>query len=154
MSTLPTFYQHWLYSFREINKVSSYFASYLASYSFDQKIRYKFERTSRGHIKHIVKTNSTRNSLMLLQEIPHYNFTFEEIEHSTWQKCYLSGCFSYVTKSRIFKNLNLRRKVDRNFRGNLLKNHFRHLKFYSNLASWMAGRHCHLSLICKSNFLL
>ena len=29
--------------------------------------------------------------------------------------------FSYVTKSRIFKNLILRRKADRNFRGTFLK---------------------------------
>ena len=28
--------------------------------------------------------------------------------------------FSHVTKSRIFKDLNLRRKADRNFQGNLL----------------------------------
>ena len=40
--------------------------------------------------------------------------------------------FSYVTKSGIFKNLTLRKKANRNFRGNLLKNHFRHLKLYSN----------------------
>ena len=38
--------------------------------------------------------------------------------------------FSQVTKSRIFKNLNLRRKADCNFRGNLLEKHFRHLKLY------------------------
>ena len=36
--------------------------------------------------------------------------------------------FSNVTEN-IFKNLNLRKKVDRKFRGNSLKNHFRHLKF-------------------------
>ena len=40
--------------------------------------------------------------------------------------------FSHVTKSRIFKNLNLRKKADRNFRGTFLKNRFRHLKLYSN----------------------
>ena len=39
---------------------------------------------------------------------------------------------SHVTKRRIFKTLNLRRKADRNFRSNLLENHFRHLKLYSN----------------------
>ena len=37
-----------------------------------------------------------------------------------------------VTKSRIFKILNLTKKSDRNFRGTFLKNHFRHLKLYSN----------------------
>ena len=31
-----------------------------------------------------------------------------------------------MTKSRIFKNLNLRKKADRNFRGTFLKNRFRH----------------------------
>ena len=35
-------------------------------------------------------------------------------------------------KSRIFKNLNLREKADRNFRRTFLKNRFRHLKLYSN----------------------
>ena len=45
--------------------------------------------------------------------------------HKNWH-------FSHVTKSRIFKNLNLREKVDRNFRRTFLKNHFRHLKLYSN----------------------
>ena len=40
--------------------------------------------------------------------------------------------FSHVTKSRIFKNLNLRKKADRNFRGIFLKERFRHLKLYSN----------------------
>ena len=48
------------------------------------------------------------------------------------------GTSSYVTKSRIFKNLILRRKADRNFRDNLLKKHFRQLKFYSNPPSWLA----------------
>ena len=43
--------------------------------------------------------------------------------------------FSHVTKSLIFKNLNLRNKADRNVRGNLLKNDSRHLKLYINLPS-------------------
>ena len=34
-----------------------------------------------------------------------------------------------MTKSRIFKNLNLRKKADRNFRGFLLKNRFRYQNF-------------------------
>ena len=38
--------------------------------------------------------------------------------------------FSHVTKSRIFKSLNLRKKADRNFRSTFLKNHFRQLKLY------------------------
>ena len=41
-------------------------------------------------------------------------------------------CTFTVTKSRIFKILNLTKKSDRNFRGTFLKNHFRHLKLYSN----------------------
>ena len=40
--------------------------------------------------------------------------------------------FSHVTKSRIFKNLDLRKNADRNFRGTFLKNRFKHLKLYSN----------------------
>ena len=40
--------------------------------------------------------------------------------------------FSHMTKSRIFKSLNLRRKADRSFCNNLLEKHFRHLKLYSN----------------------
>ena len=44
----------------------------------------------------------------------------------------LNRHFSHVTKSRIFKNLNLREKADRNFCRTFLKNRFRHLKLYSN----------------------
>ena len=35
-------------------------------------------------------------------------------------------------KAAFFKNLNLRKKVDRNFCDTFLKNRFRHLKLYSN----------------------
>ena len=61
-----------------------------------------------------------------------------------------TGQFSYVTKSRIFKNRNLRRKADRHFRGSLLKNHFRHLKFYSNPPSLLARSRCHMSAFWKT----
>ena len=44
----------------------------------------------------------------------------------------VSRYFCHVTKSRIFKNLNLTKKADRNFRRTFLKNRFRHLKLYSN----------------------
>ena len=45
--------------------------------------------------------------------------------------------FSHMTKSRIFKSLNLRRKADRSLCHNLLEKHFRHLKLYSNpQADW------------------
>ena len=40
-----------------------------------------------------------------------------------------------MNKSRIFENLDLRRKADRDFCDNLLENHFRHLKLYSDLPS-------------------
>ena len=39
--------------------------------------------------------------------------------------------FSHLTKSRIFKNLNSRKKADRNFHRTFLKNRFRHLELYS-----------------------
>ena len=40
-----------------------------------------------------------------------------------------------MNKSRIFENLDLRRKADRDFCDNLLENLFRHLKLYSDLPS-------------------
>ena len=52
--------------------------------------------------------------------------------HLSYRTENLNRHFSQVTKSRFFKNLNLRRKADRNFRGNLQENLFRHLKLYSN----------------------
>ena len=57
--------------------------------------------------------------------------------------------FSHVTKSRIFKNLNLRKKADRNFRGTFLKNRFRHLKLYSNPPSWLARSRWHIGTFWK-----
>ena len=59
--------------------------------------------------------------------------------------------FNHVTKSRIFKNLNLRKKTDRNFRGTFLKNRFRHLKLYSNPPSWLARSRCHMGTFWKTN---
>ena len=58
--------------------------------------------------------------------------------------------FSHVIKSGFFKNRNLRRKADPNFRGNFLKNHFRHLKFYSNPPGWLARSRCHMSVFWKT----
>ena len=58
--------------------------------------------------------------------------------------------FSHVTKSGIFKNLNLRKKTDRNFRGTFLKNRFRHLKLYSNPPSWLARGCCHMGTFWKT----
>ena len=57
--------------------------------------------------------------------------------------------FSHMTKSRIFKNVNLREKADRNFRRTSLKNRFRHLKLYSNPPSWLA-RCCHMGTFWKT----
>ena len=54
--------------------------------------------------------------------------------------------FSHMNKSRIFKNLNLRRKAERNFRGNFLENCFRHLKLYSNPPSWFARSRFHMGI--------
>ena len=45
--------------------------------------------------------------------------------------------FSHVTKSRIFKNLNLREKADRNFRHTFLKNRFSHLTLCSIPQDWL-----------------
>ena len=47
----------------------------------------------------------------------------------------VSRHFSHVTKSRIFKNLNLRKKADRNFRCDFLENHFRHVKSFQAFKS-------------------
>ena len=58
--------------------------------------------------------------------------------------------FSHMTKSRIFKNLNLRKKADRNFRGTFLKNRFRHLNLYSNSPSWLARSRCHMGTFWKT----
>ena len=57
--------------------------------------------------------------------------------------------FSHVTKRSIFKNLNLRKKAYGNFRGNFLKNHFRHVKFYSNPPSWLARSRYHMGIFWK-----
>ena len=70
--------------------------------------------------------------------------------------CLGVGCFtrhfSYVTKSRIFKNLNLRKRADRNFCNNALKSHFRHLKSYSNPPSWFIRSCCHMDTFWKTKY--
>ena len=63
------------------------------------------------------------------------------------------GLFAVIvatSKSHIFKNLNLRKKADRNFCGTFLKNRFRHLKLYSNLPSWLARSRCHMGTFWKT----
>ena len=62
----------------------------------------------------------------------------------------LSRYFSHVTKSRILKNLNLRKKADCNFRRTFLKNCFRHLKLDSNPPSWLARCRCHMGTFWKT----
>ena len=57
--------------------------------------------------------------------------------------------FSHVTKTHIFKNLNLSKKLDHSFCGNFLKNYFRHLKLYSNPRSWLVRNRCHIGLHWK-----
>ena len=58
--------------------------------------------------------------------------------------------FSHVIKSRIFKNLNLRKKADPNFCGIFLKSHFKYLKLYSNPPSWLARSRCHVDTFWKT----
>ena len=58
--------------------------------------------------------------------------------------------FSHVTKSHIFKNINLRKKADRNFRRTFLKHRYRHLKFYWNPPSWLARCRCHMDTLWKT----
>ena len=57
---------------------------------------------------------------------------------------------SHVAKSCIFKNPNLRRKHDRNFRGKLLENHFRHQELYSKPQGWLARSRYHLGNLRKT----
>ena len=59
--------------------------------------------------------------------------------------------FSQCTKKCIFKNFNLRKKADRNFRGNILKNHFEHLTLYSYTPGWLARSRCHMGTFWKAN---
>ena len=65
-----------------------------------------------------------------------------KISKITWKKC------CTAPKKVSFKEL--RRKVDCNFRGNLLKNHFMHLKFYLNPPNWLARSCCHMSIFWKT----
>ena len=53
--------------------------------------------------------------------------------------------FSHVTKSRIIKNRNMRKKkANRSFCNTFLENNFKHLKLYSNPPSWLARSRCHV----------
>ena len=55
------------------------------------------------------------------------------VQFSSYNFNFKSRHITHVTKSCIFKNRNLRKKVARNFLGN----YFRHLKLYSNSSSWL-----------------
>ena len=58
--------------------------------------------------------------------------------------------FSHVTKSHIFKNLNLKAKADRKICSNSLENHFRQLKLYSNPPSCLARSRCQMNTFWKN----
>ena len=74
---------------------------------------------------------------LLTRRLNFYFFTFELLTQSRHS--------SHVTNSRVFKNLNLRRKGDRIFCGNLLKNHLGYIKLHSNSPSLLARSRCHIS---------
>ena len=92
-------------------------------------------------------------------DVLHLRFIYNLIEHLWWTFCCQyskplsiftkNRHISHVTKSRIFKNLNLSKKADRNFRRTLLKNRFRHLKLYWNPPSWLAESRCHMGTFWK-----
>ena len=70
----------------------------------------------------------------LLMNYFDYCYLFAEKLSHCWSCLILRFCcirhYSHVTKNRIFKNLNLRKKADRSLCGNFLNNHFRQLKLY------------------------
>ena len=96
---------------------------------FETMLQYEGIDISEGIDIH--KTNASKEYMLC-----HYWY-FKDVrfkfEPRVCNKC-STGCrhLSQVTKSRISKNLNLRKKANRNFRRTFLKNRFRHLKFYSN----------------------
>ena len=69
---------------------------------------------------------------------------------SLWVLVHETRHISHVTKIRILKNLNLRKKADRNFRGSFLKNRFRHVKLYSNPPRWLDRSRCHMCTFWKT----
>ena len=79
---------------------------------------------------------------------PHQNL--QSISFANTSLNFLTGHFRHVTKNRIFKNLNLRKKADRNFCRTFVKNRFRHLKLYSNSQSWLARGCCHMGTSSKT----
>ena len=62
--------------------------------------------------------------------------------------------YKYTLQSRdqkpYFQKSLFKKKADGNFRGNFLKNHFRHLKLYSNPPSWLARSRCHMGTFWKT----
>ena len=102
---------------------------------------------SRNRTEYRETLRSSPCSIRLRKNVDQNN---SEYGHFLRSECNKIRHFSRVTKSRIFKNLNLRRKADRNFCDNLLKGHFRHLKFYSNLPSWLVRSCGHMSAFWKT----
>ena len=76
--------------------------------------------------------NIYRFSCFVLISEPKIKLNLNFYKYSAITRIDSSRHFSQVTKSRIFKNLNLGKKADRNFRRTFLKNRFRHMKLYSN----------------------
>ena len=80
--------------------------------------------------------------------LPIFKWLLSKILRNNFQV--LNRHFSHVSKRRIFKNLNVRKKADRNFCGNFLQNHFKHLKLYSNSPSWLTRSRCHMGTFWKT----
>ena len=88
-----------------------------------------------------------RFHLLLLMITEHYSQSAQPT-----MKSHFSRYSSHVIKSSIFKNLNLRKKTDRNFHDTFLKNHFRNLKLYSDLPSWLARSSSHMATFWKTKY--
>ena len=69
------------------------------------------------------------------------------IVYLIWINTYIRH-FRHVTKTRIFKSLNLSKKADRNFCRTFVKNRFRHPKLYSDpwgmKSCWLARSRGHI----------
>ena len=94
--------------------------------------------------------NATKKTLPV-QTRPFENLAIpEKMGQSCLNPVLTNKHFSHVTKTRVFKNLNLRRKTNRSFCGNFFENHSRHLKLYSTPPTWLVRSHCHMGTFCKT----
>ena len=75
----------------------------------------------------------------------------KRMEYSSYIFANVNIHFSCVTKIRIFKNVNIRRKADHNICSNLLEKHFRQLKLYSNSQSWLVRSCYHIGIFLEKN---